>query len=475
MGKILLPWSPVMRNHGSNRRSYAPSAGGSLPTFADATMYASSTVIYGAGSGTSGDPYNLLDALENRVSEGTLLGAYAGIYVGVAPSGDPKWSSAFMPAVGGVTVVAQYPSATTANSALHSVLKSGATTAFTGWPAFGALGTGGVKWIGFASDNNDGDNQAITESGTVVFRSSADCELHLCKLGGATGYSGNYSGVRVELSDRFVSEDMLIDGYANGGQANKAGVILYKSNNVSMGHWTVTNCLSAAQIKGSDDGVTHTIYALDLYQWDVDSCTNAFRLHGPVKGPSGELNYIRQSLIKNTARIVELTTSSTHVGEQDGLRIFNNTARNLTGDAAIWLNNNFSEGVRPRDNQFFNNIIDVSPYYWAKYYAGYTGDFLADFMQCDRNILHSIPQPFNGSTGEPLDSLTLAQWQSIYGQDLNSLTDDPLLNADGSLQGGSPAIGLGRDRLNIFGGGIDSVINAGAFGLGQDAPGVRGL
>jgi hypothetical protein len=60
----------------------------------------------------------------------------------------------------------------------------------------------------------------------------------------------------------------------------------------------------------------------------------------------------------------------------------------------------------------------------------------------DYNCYHGTGKwKWDGGT----DQTTLSGWQSVSSQDAHSITGDPLLNADYSLQGGSPCIDAGTD------------------------------
>ena len=50
-----------------------------------------------------------------------------------------------------------------------------------------------------------------------------------------------------------------------------------------------------------------------------------------------------------------------------------------------------------------------------------------------------------------LRSVSIAQWRTSYSQDVHSLTEDPLLDAEYRLSPSSPCIAAGQDRLGVFG------------------------
>lgn len=69
----------------------------------------------------------------------------------------------------------------------------------------------------------------------------------------------------------------------------------------------------------------------------------------------------------------------------------------------------------------------------------------------DSNLVYtpSISQPYSFGSGGTGNFKTLAEVQAM-GYELNTITNDPLVNADGTLQAGSPAIGAGANFYSLF-------------------------
>ena len=444
-----------------------PSGGGgdeSIITFADHTKLITATAT-GGGDGSDGNPWTREEGRLNAAA-GDIVGVQ-GIHVGSNPGGTLSYTPAFNPANSGTL---ENPIVFVGDTGAE--FRSGATVSGSGWPAFGALTRDHIHYINIRSDNNDANNKSAVDSAPCSMWSGEGFKVIGCELIGESGLSDNYSGIRFENAVNPQAYENTINGFTGG--TNKAGVIVYKSQNPLIRNNTISNCTHGVQIKGATTG--SDIYGLDIYKNLIHDCDHAFRLHGPVKGPSNELSLIYQNICYNLVYGFEFTSSATHTGEQDGLRVFNNTFNNLS-DGLFWLNHNYDEaGVVPRDNTFFNNIVLTANSVIRATYAGAsTIDHHDDFGTWDRNLYSGITQFGDGTGGSALETLTLAAWQATYGQDTNSISSNPLFtdaaNHDFTLQGGSPALTTGRDNLGTFGT-VDAVIPAGAYVVGDEVIGV---
>jgi len=433
----------------------APAPPDDAPTFSDRTKTVSASAL-GGGSGTDASPWTLTEAMQQAVA-GDIVGIQAGVYVGVDPnqSGNARtYTPAFNPSNSGtaanpIIFVAQNE-ANISSTGLTDI-RSGATGYENGWPAIGAYEADHVIWVGVNLDETNNDSKSALDSAPSYFREAVGSKLRNSRIKGEAHTTpetkNNHSGIRIERTEGFEEDGNVISGF-NGG-TNEAGIIVYKSNNYDLGKGEIFDCTHGVQIKGSTNASTDTIYGMDLNGKYVHDCDHFVRLGGPVKGQNGELSYIHNNIVERVKWIVEFTSSATHEGEQDGLRMHNNVFYDIVGNdpAGLWINQGYeSSGNVPRDNKFYKNIISGSGSYWGRYGSGLTLDNFSNFMQCEDNVLYDINQLFNGSSSTDIDSKTLADWRAL-GQDLNSSTGDPLFtdaaNGDFSVQAGSPAIALG--------------------------------
>jgi hypothetical protein len=152
------------------------------------------------------------------------------------------------------------------------------------------------------------------------------------------------------------------------------------------------------------------------------------------------------------------------------IRFQNNTIVNCTVGHAT--------GQQPFDSgaghKFYNNIVyDPSQAFnWDEWTSGElaalaTTEFLANY-----NVYYSAATFMDGDV---MAAQSMATWQG-YGQDADSITDDPLFTnyAGGvyTLQAGSPARDLGVDILNLQGSGTSASIHAGCYVTGSEIIGV---
>lgn len=429
------------------------------------------------GVGTQVDPWQPTQA-ETLAVGGNVIVIEPGLLVGTDPGGNYVTESGFRPVNAGtlenpITFIAR-------NAAVYSLgignteIRSGATVQAAGWGAFGS-NTTYVNYYGFYSDNNAANNKAFDDSGTTVFRLGADgCKVGWCDLRGQSGQSNNYSGVRIETSDQVEIFSSRMQGYV--GNTNNSGIIIYKCNRTKIHNCEIFNCQHGIQPKGANSDGTNAIWGLEIYQNVIRACNEGLRFHGPVKGPSGELSLVYQNVFYGCVHVMEFTSSNTNIGEQDALRVFNNTADTPT-ESAIKINHGFqSEGVVPRDNLFFNNIFyRPASYLRVAYSSDALPQHFVDFGQYNRNCIFDETQFGDGTTGSLLELLTRANWQTIHGQDVDSISADPQfvdrLNNDYHLQSGSPAESSGRDTLGQFGT-VGAAIPLGAYVTGSETIGV---
>lgn len=446
-----------------------------LPVYADATKFVTADAA-GGGDGSELTPWTLDEAMTDAAA-GDIVGVEAGVYVGT-PSGN-RWTPAFVTTNSGtalnpIILVAENQASKSITG--FSDIRSGATSIATGSPAFGNYLTDHVHWVGFLSDENDTNNKGITDSGTASLWSSDSGKILGCTLIGTTGHTSNYSGIRLEATADAEASDNDISGYSDA--QNQAGILLYRSANPSIHHNEIYDCYHGFQTKGSSTGGLNPIYGIDYYMNLIHDCTHMFRWHGPVEGASGELNLVRQNIGYNLTYTHEFTSSSTHVGEQDGLRIFNNSVYNVS-TAEYWIQHTYNlDGVVPRNNIFFNNIISiVTDYLHAEYATVSTPETFEEFGDYKTNCIHSYTNIGNGSSSSTLDSLTLSAWQTTYLEDVDSTTSDPVFvdpitTRDFTLDTGSSCIDLGVDLLGQFGA-VDGVVDAGVYVTGNELIGIR--
>tara|TARA_R100000306_G_scaffold62558_2_gene73390 strand:- start:47221 stop:48714 length:1494 start_codon:yes stop_codon:yes gene_type:complete len=449
-----------------------PSAGGfaaflaqflpeqTVPTWADRTHTASPTATVN-GSGTDGSPWTMEQARTLAVA-GNIVGLMPGQWYGGTPPrpfGDPlrRLYPAFRPENSGtasqpIWFVAQNPAAT--NTSGRTEIYSGSPDAWEGWPAFGSYGKNYIRFSGIYSDLNDPNGQNYVDTGLTSFREGIGCSIHKCHLiGKQHPQNNNNAAVRIEGIVSGEIGDNKIEGFR--GNTNNAGITLYRSMGARIHHNDITDCFDAFHPKSKDS-------SFQFYGNKVYSCNQFARLLIPsYSGTAAEEGWIFNNTGNNLNKIIGMTTSDGPF-RIDKVKVFNNTFNNIAtanDPGAIYWS---ASPDSPRDNQFYNNIIHTAYAVFGSYrtYPG-TAAEMAGFWTSDRNVFQGTTKFFNAGG---LNAVTLAQWQAV-GQDVNSVFANPSFtnraSGDFTLQAGSPALGLGRDKLGMFGP-VDGVINAGA-------------
>jgi len=448
--------------------NYPGGGGGDLPTYSSRTKLVTASAS-GGGDGSEGNPWTLLEAMASAVA-GDIVGIQAGVYVGSDPGAGEgnHYTPAFRPSNSGTS---ENPIWFVGDTSAD--IRSGATVSQSGWPAFGVLTKDYIKFSNLYSDNTQFNNKSATDSAACSLWTGTGLAVYNSRLIGESGYADNYSGIRLENCISPEVADNEISGFIGG--TNKSGIIIYKTQSASIHNNTIYSCNHGIQPKGAVAS-TSEIWGLSIYQNLIHDVIELFRFHGPVKGPASELSLVYQNIGYNYTNDIEFTSSATHIGEQNGLYIFNNTFDGAT-DGALRINHNYqNDGSLPRDNAFYNNIHNSpASYLRATYATASTNDYFDRFGSYNRNCLYNVSQFGDGSGGSELDTLSFSTWQSL-DQDVNSITSNPLFTNgagnDYTLQGGSPCLTLGRDNLGTFGA-VDAVIPSGAYVTGSETIGVR--
>ena len=410
-------------------------------------------------------------------TSGDIVGINVGVYVGSDPGGDPLNNPAFKPANSGTlsdNIIFVAKNSSSSDMISRTDIRSGATASATAWPAFGSIGQDYIRFSGIYSDANATNNKIRPNSSPCTLWAGAGLRAIGCNVTGESGIADNYSAVRIENTTDTHVYDCKLNGFTGG--TNKAGVIVYKSHDVKIHHNNIVGCNHGIQLKGATSIGVNEIYDIHIYQNLVSGGGDMVRLHGPVVGPLGELTLIYQNICYDMTFFALFPSSATHDGAQDGLRIFNNTGYNIANGTYALDHDYRLEGDVPRNNEFFNNIFRTDgAYLYSTSAADSDITEHQQFADYDRNCINNFVR-FGIGSGEPLNSVTLNDWQTTYLEDVNSITSDPLFedeaNDDYHLKVGSPCLTLGRDNLGQFGP-ADAVIPAGAYVTGSEVIGVR--
>ena len=425
----------------------------------------------GGGNGSDESPWTLNEAMK-YAQAGDTVGIRAGLYVGSnnVTESQARYSPAFKPANSGtedapIIFVAEYQASKVSTG--YTEIRSGATETGSGWPAFGILSKEYVYWVGIYSTEKASDNKGVADSGPCTVWSSKGSKILGCRIKGeAVDYIDNHSAIRLETSTELTISDNDLSGFNQNSvnSVNQTGITTYYVTFTAIEHNTIHNCGSAIQLKGGEH------YGLYIrFNVFYENLFSTIRAHGFAKGPNNERSRIYQNLFFNNQIELELTSSgSIGVLGVEAMDFFNNSVYVENGS----LGYSFlliTDGIEQHDNRIFNNAIYTNGR--ASYYMNesnsYSAEIFADYVQTDMNCYFSANSFGKGTSSSNWSNINMTDWQSLTGQDKNSILSDPLftdLSATGlKLDQESPCFNAGKDKGQLLGTDSDAAINIGAY------------
>jgi len=321
-------------------------------------------------------------------------------------------------------------------------------------PLIGANGIGGrrdyITWRGFTI--NEIDALATADTGPVVLWATTGSRIEDCTINGFdNGRLGdNHNGIRIEDTTDVVLRNNLIFNVLNfGGYHHNGGAIMaYASRGALIEHNEIYNSGSGIFVKQDNrDFVVRNNYVHNNGTGIMIGYTDA----------QGE-HRIYQNLVVGNQSGISVTLNSANV------RIVNNTVvGNDNGFNVAWCDNTI-------DIQVLNNIFANSGN--EGIYGTYCGTHAP--LTLDYNLYHNNVRGWSIANQR---YTSLSAWRTATGGDeQNSFTADPRFldtaGRDFRLQSSSPAIGAGRDILDLNRNGSTSdQITLGAFILGDEVIG----
>jgi len=424
----------------------------------------------GSGVGTEGDPWTLAQAMANAVA-GDIVQVGPGTYTGsnTDDNFDPSWRAANSGSPGKpIIFFARYPAVRYVSN--RSQLSNGVTTDRGGCPTFGC-GTGDdyIYWDGFYVDENTSNYKE--DMGPAVLNGCTGSELRRCLIKGdvaaGEGGSDNHCSFRMEASDGVAIRDCeAYDNYSGLNAYNGSCVVIYTTYNFVVENNHFYNSDGGVFLKG--DSAVQAIHTATVRN-----------------------NYIHDVARGITPQHVA-ATAGPGVDGTYGARIYQNIVEDCEygiiprGDTRAW---------DPSDCVIANNLIIGST--WGLYTKPGTHDAMihrnnliidCTFAQQAEDVTawpSGIDSDYNMYSGFTTfgrlnyTNYTLATWVSTFGDETNSVDDDPefVNKATGNykLDTGSPALGAGTDYLSLLGGDVGAAVNYGPYVLADqsDEIGVR--
>jgi hypothetical protein len=337
-------------------------------------------------------------------------------------------------------------------------------------PTIGADGRDYIVWDNITID--DTYNGSVSDTGPVVFHVSIGSQLINSTIQGHNGsYSDghatcidNYNAVRIEATTNILIKNNYIsrvhDDALGYGTENQAGIMLYDSAGTVVEHNDIFDVGTGVYVKGdhSADGWPQELVVVRFNRiYDIDHTGIGLLAADRVK--------VYQNIIK---------------GSYLGLRVYNFASPNSSN---ITLQNNVIVSANREEDAgiSFGGTTNVVAF------RGYNNIFYGSWVEAvnfgaaapgDVDFEHNVYNGYDAWGSYSGAQRSFATWTGT-GQDSASpasITSDPLFvdTTDYKLQGGSPAVNLGVDILDLDGDASTSDnVNAGAYITGNETIGVE--
>lgn len=326
-------------------------------------------------------------------------------------------------------------------------------------PVIGSNGSNYIRWEGFTI--NESSVLPTPDTGPVVANGAIGVELVSLVINGVGDAStfDNHPGIRLESCDSCLAANNRINNFLTSGVngANGAGIQVYESDNVIIENNESYNSGSGIFIKGptsvrSSSPIIRYNYVHDNTAGIILSAVTGARVYQNIVEDSTEAGILFWDLAPSPDVAFAINSA-----------IFNNTVHNSSGCIEYRDTASASSGLTLR-----NNITSTCQYGW---FSDNEADPNGQFSAVDRNVYYSMSSAMSRMAGT---SRTLAQWQSAFSLDSNSITTDPSFVSAGNyhLNGGSAALTLGRDTDDYDGdANTTETIPAGAYISGTETIG----
>lgn len=338
-------------------------------------------------------------------------------------------------------------------------------------PMIGCDSRNYIVWDHFKIDDTFGGSQYDT--GPVVFHIANACQLINSEVlghnnlsnyaNGDATYTANYALVRLEVTTNMTVKNNTIHRAHNratgSGGENDDCIQTYDTDDATIENNEAYDCGQAIGIKGDSPAQLRNIVR---YNYLHDN------FWGGIRVQVADDTKVYQNIVVNSGRGL----MNGH-GVSNRSRFVNNTVYGNLYSVRL-MNPDFIDAN-------FKNNIEINATYHIQDHN--TANPAAQSITFDRNLYNgasSAHARWNDNGGGV--NISFATWQGTYSQDTNGISgSDPLfVNAGGSfalatdfkLQGGSPALTLGR-VVESIGGTDGDTIPAGAYITGNETIGVE--
>jgi hypothetical protein len=346
-------------------------------------------------------------------------------------------------------------------------------------PVIGAYQRDYIIWKGFTI--NEANAISASDTGPVVFWESHNSKILNSTITGRGNINrgDNYTGVRIEDSQNITVKNNTISNFGPAEGHNSACIMTYTSGGLLIENNDISGCGSSVFLKANTyvgiptgNGHMATNIINKNYIHDAPGGINLHRTHQTT----GQ-HRVTQNIFKNLTGVegaVYLFVFGDAESDPNNSKVVNNTIINTPYPFGVG-----TQLTNPTGNIFWNNIIHTATggairISWSNNNYASIAEAQHDF---EHNVYYNVA---NGITGESVASVSIANLKSVYSQDSANpatITDDPLFTnyAGGvyTLQGGSPALTLGIDILDLDGdSSTTDTVPAGAYITGSETIGI---
>lgn len=336
-------------------------------------------------------------------------------------------------------------------------------------PTFGCRSRNYIRWDGFAVDG--ATSPSTSDTGHVDVFASTGCEILNSTIVGDVDHpntgQGNYNAIRIEDTVDVVIRGNTLSNIAeeNVYGGNQAAIMTYDVDDTVIEYNTISRAGNGIYFKGTHDvpgeSQSNNIARYNLLYDMRFNCLDALSLQTGA--------FYQNICVAGTGG----TNGQTFFGFADGVNIgvqlhdvdsYNNVFYGFTNCVVVEGASGTAHHV---DLRFWNNICRTSTY-------GVTTGTLSG--PGDIDFQHNVYSAMSTAVANFGSNESLATWQARPQDNVSpaAITSNPLFvseatgaSGDWHLQGGSPAINLGR----TFGG---STVNAGAYITGSETIGAGG-
>ena len=291
-------------------------------------------------------------------------------------------------------------------------------------------------------------------------------------IGDDTRSGDNYAAIRLHESVDITIRNMWVTGFGLTDESN-AAVNTYSSLRVTIENNLFTNNGSGIYLKGNPDPTTpvgangHIV----RFNW-IEVPDGGFGIHALQNGIGSALAPVliyQNIVIGGTRALSTIDIAPANGARPEYIKFLNNTVVQPTGDGCFVTIGELKDNAAIE----YRNNICYDPAAAPVFASGgaSTTSLELDRLTMTRNLYYSA-----GSSIAFPSAITWANWQGTWLQDANSVENsDPLFVSLGTddyhLQGGSPALTLGR-ALHGVGGADNTTIPAGAYITGSETIGL---